>query len=229
MRTVRIRSLAIAAIAAIAFAGTVAAQEASTGILNSLEVRQLVARGDAKDNARLSAHFSALAEQYTAEAKRHTSMSQGFVGNPSRNLSSGMSAHCKRLADLNTQEAATLRELAAYHDKLAGGETATPPAGAARFHSGAGAPEPTKTDLAALAAKASTPADHRALEEYFRTLAARYAADAEAHNAFALALRGTRIEQASVLHIHLADLSRDAAKEANAAADMHKQLADIAK
>lgn len=229
MRTVHIRSLAITAIAAITFAGNVAAQQASTGMLNSLEVRQLVARGEPEDNARLSAHFSALAEQYIAEAKRHASMSQGFVGNPSRNLSSGMSAHCKRLADLNTQEATTLRELAAYHNKLAGGDTATPPAGAARFHSGAGAPEPTKKDLAALAAKASTPADHRALEEYFRTLAARYAADAEAHNTFAQALRGTRIEQSFVLHIHLAELSRDAAKEASAAADMHKQLANIGK
>lgn len=27
-------------------------------------------------------HFAALADRYTAEAKRHTSMSQGFVGNP---------------------------------------------------------------------------------------------------------------------------------------------------
>ena len=149
MGTVHFRSLAMAAIAAITFAGTAAAQEASTGILNSLEVRQLVARGEPEDNARLNAHFSP--------------------------------------------------------------------------------PEPTKKDLAALAAKASTPADHRALEEYFRTLAARYATDAEAHNTFAQALRGTRIEQSSVLHIHLAELSRDAAKEASAAADMHKPLADTAR
>lgn len=228
MRTVYFRSLAIATVV-FALAGTVAAQEASTRILNSLEVRQLVERGEPEDNARLSIHFSALADQFIAEAKRHTSMSQGFVGNPSRNLGSGMSAHCKRLADLNTQEATTLRELAAYHNKLAGGETATLPPGAARFHSGAGAPEPSKKDLAALAAKASTPADHRALEEYFRTLAGRYAADAEAHVAFALALRGTRIEQSAVMHTHLADLSREAAKEAAEAADMHKQLANIAK
>jgi hypothetical protein len=229
MRTDYFRSFAIAATAVLTFAGSVAAQETSTKTLNTLEVRQLVARGEPEDNARLSTHFSALADQFTAEANRHTSMSQGFVGNPSRNLGSGMSAHCKRLADLNTQEATTLRELAAYHNKLAGGETATLPAGAARFHSGAGAPKPGKKDLAALAAKASTPADHRALEEYFRTLAGRYAADAEAHLAFAQALRGTRVEQSAVIHMHLADLSRDAAKEAIEAADMHKQLATIAR
>jgi hypothetical protein len=229
MRAVYFRSLVIAVAAVLTLAGTAGAQQTSTPILNSLEVRQLVAHGEPEDNARLSAHFAALAEQYTAEANRHLSMAQGFVGNPSRNLGSGMSAHCKRLADLNTQEATTLRELAAYHTKLAGGETATPPAGAARFHSGAGAPAPTKRDLAALAAKASTPADHRALEEYFRTLAARYLGEAEARDAFAQTLRGTRIEQSSALHTYLAELARAAAKEANAAAEMHRQLADIAK
>jgi len=38
------------------------------------------------DNARLAAHFTALADRYAAEAKRHTSMAQSFVDNPSRNL-----------------------------------------------------------------------------------------------------------------------------------------------
>jgi hypothetical protein len=60
----------------------------------------------------LSAHFSALAERYVAEAARHTSMSRSFVGNPSRNLGTGLSVHCTRLADLNTQSATTLRDLA---------------------------------------------------------------------------------------------------------------------
>jgi hypothetical protein len=60
-------------------------------------------------------------------------MSQNFVGNPNRNLGTGMSAHCKRLADLNIQSGATVRELAAYHDELASGAPATPPrAGAVR-------------------------------------------------------------------------------------------------
>jgi hypothetical protein len=229
MRTVHFRSVAIAATAFLAVAGNVAAQEKPTGLLNTLEVRQLVARAGPADNARLSVHFSALADRYAAEAKRHTSMSQSFVGNPSRNLGTGMSAHCKRLADLNTQSATTVRELAAYHEKLASAAPATPPPGGARFEGGAGAPEPTDKELNALAAKASTPAEHRGLEEYFLTLAKRYTTEANEHVALAQAYRGTRIAHAAVHHDRLASLSRDAAKEATASAEMHKQLAGIAR
>ncbi|HKE83326.1 MAG TPA: hypothetical protein VKB50_06215, partial [Vicinamibacterales bacterium] len=190
-------------------------------------VRELVARAEPADNARLSAHFTALADRYAAEAKRHVSMAQSFNGNPSRNLGSGMSAHCKRLADLNTQSATTSRELAAYHEKLAGGTAATLPRDAARFQGGAGAPEPTQKELNELAAKASTPAEHRSLEEYFLTLARRYTTDADNEAALAQTYRGTRIAQAAVHHDRLTELSRDAAKEATAAAEMHKQLANI--
>jgi hypothetical protein len=147
MRTVHLRPLAIAAAAVLAWAGNVAAQQKPTGLLNSREVRQLVARAEPADNARLGAHFSALGDRYAAEAKRHISMSQSFVGNPSRNLGTGMSAHCKRLADLNTQSATTVRDLAAYHEKLASGMAATAPKDGARFQGGAGAPEPTSKEL----------------------------------------------------------------------------------
>ena len=125
--------------------------------------------------------------------------------------------------------ATTVRELAAYHEKAAAGTPATPPRGGSRFESGAGAPEPTERELSALAAKASTPTEHRALEEYFLTLAKRYTAEADAHATFAQTYRGTRIAQAAVHHDRLATLSRDAAKEANEAAAMHKQLAGIAR
>jgi hypothetical protein len=227
MRTVHFRSLALAAVAALTFAASGAAQDRAPGLLNDLEVRQLVARAEPGDQAQLSAHFTALGDRYAAEAKRHLSMSQSFIGNPSRNLGTGMSAHCKRLADLNTQSAMTVRELAAYHTKLANGTAATPPPDAARFQAGAGAPEPTQKELNALAAKASTPAEHRGLEEYFLTLAKRYTAAANEHVALAQAYRGTRIAQAAVHHDRLAGLSRDGAKEATAAAEMHKQLAGI--
>ena len=69
--------------------------------------------------------------------------------------------------------------------------------------------------------QASTPAEHRG-SRVTLTLATRYR-----HWHVALAPRGTRIEQATMLHDHLAELSRDAAKEATAAAEMHKQLAGI--
>jgi len=161
MRTVHVRPLSLA-IAVLALAASVTAQDKSPALLNTFELQQLVKRAEPRDNARLAAHFTALAERHTAEAKRHTSMAQSFVGNPSRNLGTGMSAHCKRIADLNAQSAIELRELATYHQELASGARATPPAGSARFEGGAGAPAPTDEQLKALASKASIPADHHA-------------------------------------------------------------------
>jgi hypothetical protein len=122
-----------------------------------------------------------------------------------------------------------MRQLATYHEGLAGGAVSTPPRDAARFHRGEGAPEPTSTDLSALAAKAITPADHRMLVEYFATLSTRYTADANDHIAMAQAYRGTRIAQAADHCERLVKLSRDAAKEATEAAVMHEQLAGIAR
>src|SRR6187401_3536254 len=229
MRTIQIRSLSLAAFAFLAFAGNAAAQDKSPALLNTLEVQQLVKRAEPGDNARLAAHFTALADSYVAEAKRHTSMAQGFVGNPSRNLGTGMSAHCKQLADLNTQSASQLRELATYHQKLASGVTAPPPAEGARFEGGEGAAAPTEQELDAMAAKASSPAEHRALEEYFLTLAKRYTADATEHATTANTYRGTKIAQAAVHCDNLVRLSKDAAKQATAAAAMHKQLAGAAR
>ena len=229
MRTVHFHSLSIAAIAVLAFAGNVTAQEKPSGLLNTLEVQQLVKRAEPADNARLAAHFTSLADRYAAEAKRHTSMAQSYVGNPRGTLGSGMSAHCKHLADLNTKSATELRELATYHQKLASGAPATPPAGSARFEGGAGAAAPTEQELNAMAAKASTPADHRALEEYFQTLAKRYTADATQHAMTATTYRGTKIAQAAAHCDNLVRLSKDAAKEATAAAEMHKQLAGVAR
>jgi hypothetical protein len=229
MRTLQIRALSLPALAFLVFAVNAEAQGTSPAVLNTLEVQQLVTRAEPADNARLAAHFTSLADRYTAEAKRHTSMSQSFVGNPNRNLGTGMSAHCKRLTDLNTQSATELRELATYHQKLASGATATPPAVGGRFEGGAGAPAPTDQALNAMAAKESTPADHRGLEEYFLTLAKRYTADADAHVATANTYRGTRIAQAAAHCDRLAALSRDSAKEATEAAAMHKQLAGVAR
>jgi hypothetical protein len=225
MRTLQIRSLTLAALVLSAPAWGAAAQDKPAALLNTLEVQQLVKRAEPADNARLAAHFTALADRYTAEAKRHTTMSQSFVGNPSRSLGTGMGAHCKQLATLNTQSATTLRELATYHQKLAAGAAATPPAGGSGFQGGAGAPMPTDQELNAMAAKAGTPAEHRALEEYFLTLAKRDSTEANEHVALAQAYRGTKIAQAAVHHDRLAQLARDSAKEATAAADMHKQLA----
>ena len=229
MRRFQIRSLLLPALAFVFFAGSIAAQDKSPALLNTLEVQQLVKRAEPADNARLAAHFTALADGYVAGAKRHTSMAQSFVGNPSRNLGSGMSAHCKQLANLNTQSATELRDLATYHQKLAAGAPAAVPTTGTRFEGGAGARTPTVQELSALAAKASTPADHHSLEEYFLTLANRYTADANEHAATANTYRGTKIAQAAVHCDSLVRLSKAAAKEATDAASMHQQLAGVAR
>ncbi|MEO7891578.1 MAG: hypothetical protein ABIW19_16375 [Vicinamibacterales bacterium] len=229
MRRLKIRSLSLPALAFVLFTGNAAAQENSPALLNTLEVQQLVKRAEPGDNARLAAHFTALADRHTAEAKRHTAMGKASIGNPSRSLGTSIGAHCNRLAVLDTQSATALRELATYHQKLASGAIATPPAGAARFEGGAGAPVPTEQELNAMAAKASSPADHHALEEYFQTLAKRYTAEGKEHAAMAAAYQGTRIAQAAVHCDRLIELSRDLAKEANAAATMHKDLAGVAR
>jgi hypothetical protein len=195
-----------------------------------VEVQKLVASTDPADNARLSAHFAALADRFTREATRHDAMAQAFIASPTRRTPTNTAAdHCKRLAGLNKQSADTLRELAAYHEKRAAGAVAAVPKGAARFQAGAAAPEPSDDELAALATRASTPADHHALEEYFQTAAKRYREAVNEHSAMAQAYRGTRIAQAAVHCDRLVSLSRDEEKEATAAAEMHKQLAGIAR
>src|SRR3990172_8032698 len=224
MRTISSRLIAVGTLALVALAGAAAAQAPPSPIPTALEVRKLVSSTEPADNARLGAHFAALANRYAADARRHNAMAQAFIAAPTRRVPANTAAdHCNRLAALNTQSAETLRELAAHHDRLAAGTPSTAPKGSARFQGGAGAPEPGDAELTALAAKASTPADHRALQEYFLTAAKRYTADANEHIAMAQAYRGTRLAQAAAHCDRLVDLSRDEAKEATAAAEMHRQ------
>src|SRR5262249_14963201 len=118
-----------------------------------------------------------------------------------------------------------LRELAAHHKNLAAGVASTPPPGSAAFESGFGAPEPTKAQLKAMAARAESRTDHLALAEYFDTAARRYDRDAAQHSDMAQAYRGTKMAQAAAHCDRLVTLSRDEAKEARALADLHTDLA----
>lgn len=229
MTTFKIRALAMGALAIVTLAGSAAAQTSASPVLNTLEVRKLVGSSEPADHARLTAHFSALADRHDAEARRHTAMAQSAGGNPNRSTGGGMSMHCRRLATLNTESAATLRELAKHHTALAGGSASTAPRDAARFEAGVGGPAPTQAELTALAAKAATPADHRALQEYFVTLARRYTAEATDHTAIATSYRGTRIAQAADHCDRIVANARESAKEATAAAEMHAQLANVAR
>ena len=231
MRTIHVRLLSLVTIAVLAVSASAAAQGKSPALLSALEVRQLIASASPADQARLSVHFATLADNYTAEAKRHASMAQP-VGNPSRNLATAVSAHCKRLAELNTQSATAVRELAVHHQKLAAGQASVAPPDSAGFQAGAGARQPNDQELSKLAETAHTPADHQELAAYFVTLAKRYTTDASNHTAFARAYRGLPRGSNTAMAAHcdrLAVVLREATKEATAAAALHKDLAGIAR
>lgn len=227
MRTFSLDRTSVYAVAlVVAAAGAAHAQSTSSPLLNSVEVRQLVSRAAPADHVRLAAHFSALADRYAAEAARHTAMARAFTGNPNKTLAVDMPVHCRRLAKLSTDSANTLRELAAHHRTLAGGAASTAPAAGAKFEAGAGAREPREQDFVALAGTASTPGDHRTLEDFYLTLAKRYDADAATHVTMGLVYRGnSRLAGAAVHCDRLVEEARGLANEARAAAAMHAKLA----
>jgi hypothetical protein len=208
-----------------ALAGSAAAQQTSP-ILNTVEVQALDENATPENHGRLSAHFAALGDRYDVEARRHASMAR--TGNPNR-AGAGMNEHCRRLSALNAESAATLRELATHHQALAGGSASVAPYGGERFEKGEGAPDPTAAELDPLARAANTRAEHRGLQEYLLTLATRYTAEANEHNDFARRYVGTRIAWGTARHERLRDIAREAAREAEAAALMHGQMADIAR
>jgi hypothetical protein len=204
------------------FAGSTAAQDKSPALLNSLEVQQLVKRAEPADSARLAAHFTALGERYEAEATRHTSMAQSFVGNPRCSLGTGRRAHCNSRTSIRGRRLSCVTS----QPTTAAGAAAVVATTGTRFEGGTGARTPTVQELDVLGAKASTPADHHSLEECFLTLAKRYTADATPPQR--IPYRGTKIAQAAVHCDSLVRLSKAAGKEATDVAAMQKQLAVLA-
>ena len=228
MRPFRIPGLAIGGLALVMLPGHAAAQ-VSSPILHILEVRALVARAGAADHTRLSAHFSALAHQHAADARRHEAMASVLSGNPTRRVTPETPFdHCGRLAEVNRKAAATLQQLAAHHARLAAGSQSTAPSDGRAFQAGAGAPEPTRSQLRAVAARAKTPADHRVLEEYYLTAAARYGQDAGQHAATAMSYRATRLAHVAEHWDRITRLDRVKASDALARAAMHARLAQLA-
>lgn len=221
--------IALAALALVGVA-TLAAAQASSGVLNKLEVQKLVAAETPEAGATLADHFTALADRYTADAADHKAMGQAYKANANRSAATSAAAHCERLATLATESATTTRELAKFYRDLAAGKTAVVPKGAVAFKGGKGAPDPTADQLHHLAMMAKSRTDHLALEEYFATIAKKNTAEAEDYVTLARAYRaGVRkgTYDAAVTFDRLAKSARDAAKEAAEAASLHKQLANI--
>lgn len=227
MRTIFSRTF-LTGLALVAFATGAAAQD-RTALLTSIEVKELVARAQPNDHARLRDHFAALADSYAVDAQRHKAMAQVLTGNPNHPPAVSPGVHHVRLADAATQSATTLRELSEHHGRLAVGQPSQAPVNSARFENGEGAPVPTDAQLRELSAGARTAADHRALEEYFTGLAAKYARDAQRHDAMAQSYRGHANDRSgsfAALAVHcegLAKSSRESANRARAAATEHRQ------
>jgi hypothetical protein len=207
---------------AIATTTTAVAQEPRQALLTDLEVRQLAARSEPADHVRLAGHFGALADRYADESRRHTSMALGATAQSGRQPA--LAVHCRQLAALDAELESSARELATFHERASRGAPSAAPADPGKLTTGVGARKPDDEELAAFLAKAAASNDHRALAEYFTTLARRYTDEAKTHTSMAAAYRGTRSAPAAVHCDRLVQLARNAASEARAAADQHSKM-----
>ena len=215
---------------ALVTAGTLAAQTTS-GVLNTLEVQRLVAAGAPAAHVALSSHYMALAETFATQAARFDALARAPSGAPNHPVTMGVNARHVSQAQAAMALSERAREMAAYHQFLSIGAPAPPPVDRATFDGGFAARTPTASELRAATAAARTAADHHVLEEYYMTENARSAADAKAHAAMANNFRVSgqrRGSELAAMHCdRLAKQAREAAKEAGAAAALHRQLADI--
>lgn len=231
MRTISVRTVVAACALSLLAGGAALAQDQPTPVLNTLELRQLVDRAEPADHARLSAHFGALAERYATDAKQHERMAQASSGQAGKSSNVGLAAHCRTLAKADHELEQGARALATFHkERAAGASSVAAPANTRGLESGTGAAKPKDDELAAFAAKAAQANDHRALADYFTTLAARYSADADSHTAMSVSYGSNSRLAGMVPHCdRLAKTARGAAKEAQIAASMHKELLSSAR
>ena len=230
MRTISVRTVSVACALSLLAGGAVLAQDQPTVVLNTLELRQLVERAEPADHVRLTAHFGALADRYAAEAKQHERMAQASTGQAGKSSNAGLAAHCRSLAKADRELEKGARALAGFHKDRAAGAAVAAPANTRGLESGVGASKPKDEELADFAAKAAETNDHRALADYFTTLAKRYSADADGHRAMS-AWYGSNSRLAGMVpHCdRLAKTARAAAKESQMAAAMHTQLLGTAR
>lgn len=214
------------------FTVAVAAAQVPTRVLNKLEVQRLVTADTPEAHAALAKHFIALADQYQSEADLYGSMSKASVGNPNH---PAVGESAKLLRGRQAEQAAGLaesaRDMASFHQLRSIGMSAKAPRARAAFDGGAGAPNPTAAELQAFETSARTAADHRTLQEYFLMVADEQTATANDHQAMAGSFRvsGQRsgAEYAALHCDSLARKAHDAARKAAAAAERHRQLANV--
>lgn len=229
MRAIQVRTVAALGLALAVVATTGAAQQAgNSALLTATQVRDLAAKASTPaEHAQLRDHFTALAEKYEADAKRHAALAK-LPGSP-RQIVNAYATHHTRLLEAVTDTAKSARELATFHGQLASGAPATRPADPAHLEHGAGAPTTlSDAQLQQLVANAKTPADHAGLAEYFTSLVTKYSKDADAHAAMAGGYRTNPRASISAAADHcdrLVRQARTAANEAKALAAEHQALA----
>jgi hypothetical protein len=223
-----LRILTMSVLAA-ATAQTATAQKAS-GLLNLLEVQRLAAADTPQAHAALAKHFVALAAVYRADADRYSALAALPSGNPNHPVGTGIRERRIRQAAAAAAAARTVRTLAANHQILSVGRVSKRPAGAAAFDGGTGARLPTPAELDEIVRSARTPSAERELVEYFRVVARTETANAAAYERTARMARvsGARNTEATAARFeHLASTAREAARRANLAVELHRQLAEI--
>jgi len=213
----------------IAWTTTATAQNAS-GLLNTVEVQRLVVADIPEAHNTLAKHFMTLADVYAADASRYAALAAAPGGNPNHPFGTDVRTRRIQQAEAAATAEQTVRSVAAYHQILSIGGIRRRPAGAPAFDGGKGASLPTRAELGELARVARTPSAERELVEYFMVIARTETANAEAYARTAQMTRvsGARMTEATAVRFdHLATMAREAARQANLAAELHRQLAAI--
>jgi hypothetical protein len=216
--------IAVTAVAAPAPAQTRA------GVRNRFEVQQLAAADTTEAHAMLAKHFMAVADVYRTDAARYITVAKTYVGNPNHSNGIAVADSWMRKAEDATANANTARAVAAYHLILSMGGTSRRLAGASAFDGGKGAPLPTRAELDELAMAARTPLAHRELAEYFLIMARTETSNAETYARTARMARvsgGRNTETIAARYEYLASIAREAARRADLAVELHRQLAAI--
>jgi hypothetical protein len=179
------------------------------------------------EHARLGQHFLDMAASLTADADVHAIMAAGYrrnPGNPNRPTYGDPAMHCDRYAQSARKAAATARELASYHERLARGV----PKSELKVPTNRVPLPMAEVEVQELIVNQGTPAEHAKVSKQFAAEAARYTAEANRQAATTAAYRGDasrRGDNPAIYNDRFVQQMRSAADAAQALATYHGRLA----